>query len=411
MSDIKHLFTDKQLDVLKCSVNEEPRILVTSGAKRAGKTFILNHAFIMHMEGFKNLGVNFIIGGASISTIQRNVLDDLEKMLDIDIKLDKKNSFELWGNTVYCFGGANSDSWKSARGFTSAGAFLNEGTALHDSFVKEVISRCSYNGARVFIDTNPENPMHPVKTDYIDKNETYLKSGKLNVKAFHFTLYDNNFLPQDYIEGIEATTPTGMYYDRDILGLWVSAEGVVYKDFDERKHVIDSYDKNQVRRYFGAVDWGYEHAGAFCIFAETFDNKCIMVECHKHQHKLVEGFWLELFKDKHKEYRLTDIYCDTARPEYVYLLNRETGVGYGANKEVVTGIETVARMFKTERFHVLKECSNQFLNEIYTYTYKPNSDEPVKINDDVLKIIGFINKKSGKKSGTLKCQSELKLAV
>ena len=38
-------------------------------------------------------------------------------------------------------------------------------------------------------------------------------------------------------------------------------------------------------------------------------------------------------------------------------------------------------------------------------------DKVIKLNDDVLKYIGFINKKSGKKSGTLKRQSELKLVV
>ena len=182
---LSDLYTEKQLEVLKCTINERPRIIACSGAKRAGKTFVLIQAFVLHMREFANKGVKFIIGGASIATIQRNVLGDLEKLLNIEIKLDKKSSFEVWGNTVYCFGGANSDSWKSARGFTSAGAFLNEGTALHDSFVKEVISRCSYEGARIFIDTNPENPLHPVKTDYIDKNNTYLSSGKLNVKAFH----------------------------------------------------------------------------------------------------------------------------------------------------------------------------------------------------------------------------------
>ena len=71
------------------------------------------------------------------------------------------------------------------------------------------------------------------------------------------------------------------------------------------------------------------------------------------------------------------------------MLNRETGVGYGANKEVVAGIETVARMFKTDRLFILKECSSEFLNEIYTYTYKPNSDEPIKINDDICDCLRY----------------------
>jgi len=389
MYSLEEIYTEKQLEVLKVSEIEEPRILVCSGAKRAGKTFVLTHAYCMHMEKFKNKGVKFIIGGASIATIQRNIIGDLEEILNMDIRLDKKSSFELWGNTVYCFGGANSDSWKSARGFTSAGALLNEGTALHDSFVKEVISRCSYKNARIFIDTNPENPMHTIKTDYIDKNNSYLSTGKLNVKSFHFTLYDNNFLPEEYIEGIEQTTPSGMYYDRDILGLWVSAEGVVYKDFNERFHVINEFDSTKVKRYIASIDWGYEHHGAIIVVAEMVNNELVIVEAIKEQHKDVIDFWIPKMEELTIKYNVRKWWADSARPEYVARANRGRMTVGNARKEVAQGIETVARMFKTNRLKILKTCSKYLLNELYTYVYKPNSDEPVKLNDDLLDALRY----------------------
>ena len=105
--------------------------------------------------------------------------------------------------------------------FTSYGAFLNEATTLHDSFVKECISRCSGEGARIYMDTNPENPMHTVKTDYIDKSGQRLDNGQLNIQSFQFTLYDNTFLNKEYVKSIEASTPSGMFYDRDILGKYL----------------------------------------------------------------------------------------------------------------------------------------------------------------------------------------------
>ena len=124
----------------------------------------------------------------------------------------------MYGNKIYCFHGANADSYKAMRGFTSAGAVLNEATTLHDTFVKEAISRCSYDGARIFMDTNPENPTHTVKVDYIDKDGQRLKNGQLNIKALNYTLNDNTILNKEYVESIEASTPSGMFYDRDILG-------------------------------------------------------------------------------------------------------------------------------------------------------------------------------------------------
>ena len=38
MADIKEMFTEKQIELLSCSVHDKPKIMVASGAKRAGKT-------------------------------------------------------------------------------------------------------------------------------------------------------------------------------------------------------------------------------------------------------------------------------------------------------------------------------------------------------------------------------------
>src|SRR5699024_3165351 len=129
-----------------------PKLLWCHGAKRSGKTFILNLIYLTHIAKYKNMGLSFILGGATQASIRRNVLNELELILGKELKLKKDNSVNIFGNRVYCFDGANSDSWKKVRGFTAAGAFLNEGTALHDDFIKECISRCSYPGARIFGD-------------------------------------------------------------------------------------------------------------------------------------------------------------------------------------------------------------------------------------------------------------------
>lgn len=176
--------------------------------------------------------------------------------------------------------------------FTAAGALLNEGTALHDSFVKEVISRCSYQGARILIDTNTENPAHSIKTDYIDKDGQMLDNGRLNIRAFHFTLFDNIFLDPEYIESIIASTPSGVFTDRDIYGLWVAAEGIVYKDFNKDRHYISSkeFEKLNIVKYFAAVDWGYEHFGVIGVLLkmkkETF---IFMKNMHDSTKKLITG--------------------------------------------------------------------------------------------------------------------------
>ena len=108
--------TKKQEEVIKCVENENPKILVCSGAKRAGKTWILIYCFLRHIVKFENKGYSFILGGTNQASLRRNVLNDLESILGTEIKLSKDNHFKLFGNKIYCFDGANADSYKKMRG-------------------------------------------------------------------------------------------------------------------------------------------------------------------------------------------------------------------------------------------------------------------------------------------------------
>ncbi|PRS02391.1 PBSX family phage terminase large subunit [Bacillus atrophaeus] len=382
----------KQKEVWDSFINEKPKILVCSGAKRAGKTFVLLLTFLAHVSKYQNMGLSFIIGGATQASIKRNVLNDLELILGKELRLDKSNAVEIFGNRVYCFDGTNADSWKKARGFTSAGAFLNEATALHDSFVKEVISRCSYKGAMVMMDTNPENPMHTVKKDYIDKDGQTLKSGRLNIRSFHFSLFDNNFLDPEYVESIVASTPSGMFTDRDIHGYWVAPEGVIYKDFNKDIHYISSEQlkekQGRFTKYFAGVDWGYEHPGSIVVIGQDDQGCFYLLEEHAKQHEEID-YWVKVAKDIKERYGNINFYCDSARPEHVVRFRREKLRALNADKAVVSGIEEVARLFKQEQLFVVEDKVDRFKKEIFMYVWNQKTGEPVKEWDDVLDAIRY----------------------
>ncbi|PAD17398.1 PBSX family phage terminase large subunit [Shouchella clausii] len=379
----------KQKEVWDTFVHENPKILLCSGAKRAGKTFILILAFLAHVAKYEGMGLSFVIGGATQASIRRNVLDDLEVILGKELKLDKTNAISVFGNKVYCFDGANADAWKKARGFTSAGAFLNEATALHDMFVKEVISRCSYKGAVVMMDTNPENPAHTVKKDYIDKDGQRLSSGRLNIKAFHFTLYDNVFLDPEYVESIIASTPSGMFTERDIFGLWVAPEGVIYKDFNRNKHFIsrDQIPTSKIEKYFCGVDWGYDHPGAIVVVGMDDEGRLYLVEEHAERHQEID-YWVDIAKGIKARYGNINFYCDSARPEHVIRFRREGLRAINADKAVISGIEEIGRLFKRDSLFVVDEAK-RFEEEIYLYVWNEKTGEPIKLWDDVLDALRY----------------------
>lgn len=383
--------TPKQNEVLKCFRDERPKIMICSGAKRAGKTYILNLIFLSHVACYEGEGLAFIIGGATQASIRRNILDDMEKILGKELRFDKSNAVEIFGNKVYCFDGANSDAWKKARGFTAAGALLNEATALHDTFVKEVISRCSYKGARILMDTNPENPSHSVKTDYIDNDGQRLSNGQLNIKAFNFSLFDNIFLDPEYVESIVASTPSGMFTDRDIYGFWVAAEGVVYKDFNKDLHYIQSNELENVQftRYFAGVDWGYEHHGSIVVIGEDDAGELYLLEEHAKQHEEID-YWVDVAKQVKETYGNIPFYCDSARPEHVKRFKREGIKAKNANKSILSGIEVVASYFKQNKLKVVSDRVERFKDEIYMYVWNQKTGEPVvKKWDDVLDAVRY----------------------
>ena len=142
---------NKQLNIIKVFKKEQPRITILHGAKRSGKTFLNNILMLSHIAKFNDCNVNFIIVGATSGSVWRNVLNDWEIMLNDEFKLTKDGSFSLFGNNVYIFGGEKADGWKKMRGMTSHGTYINEATALHQTFVTEAFSRTSGAGARIII--------------------------------------------------------------------------------------------------------------------------------------------------------------------------------------------------------------------------------------------------------------------
>lgn len=394
--------TSKQQEVLSCVATEDPRILILTGAKRAGKTFILNLVYLAHIAQFENKGYSFILGGTTYASIRRNVLNDWEQILGIEhIKLKDDSSFNLFGNKVYVLAGGDASSYKKVRGFTSYGAMLNEATTLHNTYIKECFSRCSGTGARIYMDTNPENPQHTVKLDYVDKDGDRLANGRLNIKAFHFTLFDNDKLSEEYIQSIIASTPKGMFTDRDIFGKWVSPQGVIYQDFKqdliitstELENRINSKERKRHKGYkaiWAGVDWGYSHFGSIIVIGLDWDNNFYVLEEHAAQFKEID-YWVEKAQRIKEKYGNICFYCDSARPEHVARFQRENLKAFNANKQVLTGIETVAKLLKTERLFIVCDDTrnSQLLKEFNLYAWQEKTSEPIKQNDDCLDALRY----------------------
>lgn len=381
--NLNRLYTPKQIEILKRTNTEDFFILGLHGAKRTGKTVINNDIFLRELIRVRKIADNlkikepmYILAGVSSKTIQNNVLQEIYNRYQLDIKFDKHNSFTLFGvKVVQAFTGTIG-GLGGIRGMTAFGAYVNEASLANEKVFKEIISRCSGDGARIVFDTNPDNPEHWLKKEYIDSKSE-------NIISYHFELDDNTFLSPRYIQNIKESTPSGMFYDRDIRGLWVTGEGVVYSDFDSNKHFINDVDNIEFEAYIAGVDWGYSHFGSIVVFGIDKLNNWYLLEEHAKQFKEID-YWADVALDIKARYGNINFYCDSARPEHVERFRRERIRAINADKSVLSGIEEVARLIKLGRFFVVSDKVKVFKKEIYNYVWDEKTGNPVKENDDVM---------------------------
>lgn len=386
---LSNILTPKQETVLKRMNNRDFFICGLHGAKRSGKTYVNNMQFLKELIRVRKIADElnidepmYILAGTSSTTIKNNVLQELYNELGIELKYDKHGAFILCGVKVVQVYTGSVSGLKRARGFTAYGAYINEASLANEAVFKEIISRCSGDGARIVWDSNPDNPNHWLKQDYIGVNDDMIID-------FHFTLDDNTFLSERYKNSIKSATPSGKFYDRDILGLWTIAEGAIYADFDKDKHIVEQVPDNIVH-YYAGVDWGYDHYGSIVILGETVDGATYIVDGIAKQYEEID-YWVEQARMFKLKYGDIDFYADSARPEHVMRFYREDLNVYNAKKEVIAGIEEVAKLWKNDKLFYVKGSIPRFEEEIYQYKWKPNSqkDEPVKEYDDVLDAVRY----------------------
>lgn len=386
---LSNIYTPKQIEILKACRSTDWFMLINHGAKRSGKTQLDNDLFLSELRNVRKtadeMGIDtpqYILAGYSMGNIQDNILTELSNKYGFEFKFDKYNNFNLFGVKVVQTSHGSISGLGRIRGMTAFGAYINEASLANQEVFDEIKARCSGKNARIIADTNPDHPEHWLLKDYINSSASGIMSN-------HFRLDDNTFLDARYVKQIKETTPSGMFYDRGVEGLWISGEGVVYPDFDREKHSITAEQVRQLRfdRVFAGVDWGWEHWGAIVVIGVT-GKRYNIIEEHAAQHRFIDD-WILTARDIIARHGDISFYCDPARTEHVAAFQKAGIRAYLANNRVLSGIEAVATLMKNDLFRIVYDECPRFRDEIYKYIWKKNSGEPLKENDDVLCAIRY----------------------
>lgn len=383
-------FTDKQLEILKRSNREDWYMMINHGAVRAGKTKLDNTLFLKELIRVKQNALRdgverpmYILGAVSSGTLQTNILREISDDYGHEFKFDRHGNFTLFGVYIVTTFTGSIAGLKAIRGMTSYGAYINEATLANKEVFDEIIKRCSGYGARIICDTNPDHPKHWLKVNYIDKAD-----GK-RIVANHFTIYDNSFLNKRYVDNLVNATPSGVFFERGIYGRWVIGEGAVYRDFKEDSYISsDKVPYDKITKYYAGVDWGYGHYGAIVVLGKTPDGDVFLIEEHAKQYKEID-YWVDVALGIKERYGNIVFYCDSARPEHIARFFNERIKAVSANKSVISGIEQVAKLMKTNKLFIVSDKVSKFKDEVYQYVWNERSGEPEKHDDDVLDALRY----------------------
>ncbi|MDO5125347.1 MAG: PBSX family phage terminase large subunit [Ruminococcus sp.] len=292
---IPYNFGDKHKNYIKRSA--DCMINVAEGAVRAGKTVDNVLAFCHELKSTKDkihLASASTLGNAKIILGDCNGFG-IEHYFRGQCRWGKYKGNDAliirgpdtgYKERIVIFSGAMlASSYKSIRGNSYGMWIATEINLHHKSFVQEAFNRSIAAVKRkIWWDLNPDNPKSWIYTEYIDKYQQDTASGKFlgGYNYEHFTIDDNiNITDERKAEVKSQYDPTSIWYKRDILGLRIRAEGIIFQDFANNtdKYIIDSINESEITSIQVGIDFGGNKSKTTFVavgFVQGFKNLVVL---------------------------------------------------------------------------------------------------------------------------------------
>lgn len=216
------LLSDKQKEFIR---NANKRYNIKTGATRSGKTYLdilyTIPARIRERAGKKGLNV---ILGVTNSTIERNILQPLRELYGDKLigSINSQNIAKLFGEEVYCLGAEKVSQVSKIRGASIKYCYCDELAEYNQEVFELLKSRLDKEYSVLDGALNPESPNHWLKQFLDSDADIYCQS---------YTIFDNPFLPKNFVDNLCKEYEGTVYYNRYILGQWCNAEGLIYTRF------------------------------------------------------------------------------------------------------------------------------------------------------------------------------------
>ncbi|MCU7380841.1 PBSX family phage terminase large subunit [Clostridiales Family XIII bacterium ASD5510] len=364
------ILSKKQIEYTE---NANHRWNIKSGAVRSGKSFVDIANIIPEriITRIKQPGLAVILG-VSRESIERNVLQPMREIYTpsrIGNINSSNNIASLFGQDVYCLGAEKVSQVAKIQGSSIKYAYGDEVAKWNREVFEMLKSRLDkpyscFDGA-----CNPETPTHWLKR--------FLDSGA-DIYLQEYTIFDNPYLPKEFIDNLCREYEGTIYYDRYICGLWKRAEGSIYRRFaDCPDGFIVSVDKGEASEINIGLDFGGNSSGHALVasgYLGRYDQLVGLVSKRIMQKdvqepidsNMLDRIVLEFIGLVQKKYGAVEcIYWDNAESVLGNSIRNAVERKYpdiivrpAKKKHIKDRIECLVRMMGSGRFYITEDCES-----------------------------------------------------
>lgn len=358
------VFSPMQQEFWRKALGEHHRWCCKVGATRSGKTYqdyYLIPRRLLSVEGKE--GLNVILGNTR-ETIRRNILIPMQTMYGVDYvsNLRADNSCDMFGQKVFCLGADNVNRVDKVRGSSIKYCYGDEITTWNKDVFDMLKSRLD-KPYSVFDGTcNPDNPHHWFK-QFLDSDADIYQQA--------YTIDDNPFLDPSFVINLKKEYSGTVLYDRYIKGLWVAAEGVIYKVFadEPERFIVDSLPNGErIRNAVIGVDFGGgTSAHAFCCLGYGTQGSIVVLDEYREQQALnpnkLERDFIDFVRRCQLQWFITDVWCDSAEQTLINGLRNAAAmnrvgvnIGNAMKRPINDRIRALCLLMGAGRFFINSEC-------------------------------------------------------
>lgn len=390
-------FSDRQKEVLRTAFVDAGRFVLVPGPIRSGKTWAAVASFISYTLQYED--TQFGLAAPGQKQIQNVLLHTAE-----ELGMPLRPSHDYYTipsagkpNRIVTFPIERAESNKRISGHTFQGALIDEAVDCNETAVNVLIERCSMPSARIWMITNPKQPSHWYRENFI----VPVEEGRVPGVHIPFSIDDNPVLEDSYKDSLRELYK-GVELQRRYYGKWVLGSGAIYPTIE--KAFLPKLPHGDPYRFDISVDHAsasITHALLIAYYPDSYD-QAIVVDEWRNDGRETTLTWNEQIAGILKHFRpwvrkvgIFRWIADIAPAGFQVALSKylkrpefgnRGGNVHGAYKIAVKeGIDLVELWQQEEKFFIGPGC-HYLRSELANYEWDKRAaergdDKPVKAND------------------------------